>query len=540
MRKQYFRASLVTKKMKTHYSLVAAFFFLSFIIFSQPAFADNSDSSHLVVQTKQGKVRGTVDQNISVWRGIRYAKAPMGDLRFRAPQPVDSWTDVKETTTYGFDAPQIKNRLASDGPSAEDCLFLNIWSPAADGKKRPVMFWIHGGGFVIGSGSNPLYDGKNLANKGDVVVVTINYRLGPLGFLYFKDAGANKLGFENNLGIRDQIAALQWVKENIAAFGGDPGQVTIFGESAGGTSVETLLAAHAAKGLFKGAIAESGPPALVWNPEVANTFTQKFFSILGIHPDSLQALKKVPVDTMIEAAETLLRYMVANTNYKVFTPTIDGDVLTTDIFKCMKPDPESNVALMLGTNMNESTMFASRKLKMAPRNSKELEKYFDDVAKDSKGKVTSAYAGYPKKKAVLDILTDAVFRIPNIRLAECRSQFAPVYMYRFEWSSFLLNASGLKSFHGLEIPFVFGNSGGRIGKILKLIATKKLIARLSGEMQQSWINFARYGNPNGIGTETWKRYNTTERPTMIFNKESKLAQDPDAKQRAAWDGVSYY
>ncbi len=503
--------------------------------------ANQSDSSSLIVQTKQGKVRGTFDNDMAVWRGIRYAKAPAGDLRFRVPQPVENWTGVKDAVAFGPVAPQSESNLGTKGAQSEDCLLLNIWSPAADGKKRPVMFWIHGGGFEIGSGSSDLYYGANLAKKGDVVVVTINYRLGPLGFLYFKNAGNNNHQFENNLGIRDQIAALQWVKENIAAFGGDPAQVTIFGESAGGTSVQTLLATRVAQGLFKGAISESGPPAILWSPEIGEKITNKYCSILRINPDSLQLLKNVPVDTLKEAQEILRKYMVAETNEKVFSPTIDGDILTGDIFKCMKPEIGGKVALMIGTNMNESTMFASKRLKMAPRTSKELEKYFDAVTtKEEKEKVLAAYSNYPRKSGVTDILTDAIFRVPAIRLAECRSTYSSVYMYRFEWTSFALNVSGLKSFHGLEIPFVFGNEQGKLGGFLKVIATQKLIARLSGEMQQAWINFARYGNPNGTGAETWKPYSAADRSTMIFNKKSHVVQDPNGTQRAAWQGVKYY
>jgi para-nitrobenzyl esterase len=385
-----------------------------------------------------------------------------------------------------------------------------------------------------------LYRGTQLAKNGDVVVVTINYRLGPFGFLYFEKTGAANHGLENNLGIRDQIAALQWVKENIAAFGGDPAQVTIFGESAGGTSVETLLATPSAKGLFKGAIAESGPPAIVWQPAVAQGITNKYCALLNISPDSIYLLKTMPLDTLKAAEDKLLEYMVAETNEKVFAPSVDGQVLTNDIFKCMKPDPSNEVALMIGTNHDEITMFASKKLKMAPRDAKGLDKYFDEVAKESKPKVLAGYENYPRRSAVMDILTDAVFRIPAIRLAECRSMYSPVYMYRFEWSSFLLNLAGYKSFHGLEIPFVFGNTDGKVGKLLRVLATKKLITRLSGEMQQRWINFARYGNPNGKETETWKKYDLSERATMIFDKKTRVSNDPDGKQRAAWDGVSYY
>jgi len=513
---------------------VSLFFPMFFLSLGAFAANDNIAQPQLVVETKQGKVRGTTDKGISVWRGIRYAEAE----RFKVPQTPKAWTGVKDAVEFGAIAPQSASNLAADGPRSEDCLFLNIWSPAADGKKRPVMFWIHGGGFVIGAGSGDLYYGANLAKKGDVVVVTINYRLGPLGFLYFNE---NKYGFENNLGIRDQIAALQWVKENIAAFGGDPDQVTIFGESAGGTSVETLLSIKPAKGLFKRAIAQSGPPAILWSPVVADSLTQKFMSILHIHKDSIQLLKNIPVDTLIAAEDELLAYMTAHMNEKVFSPTIDGKFLTDDIFKCQKPDLNGNVELMLGTNRNESTMFASKRLKMAPRTSAELEKYFDAVTTvENKQKVTSAYGSYPRKNGVLDILTDAVFRIPVIRLAECHSMYAPVYMYRFEWTSFALNLSGYKSFHGLEIPFVFGNTEGKLGGLLKYIASKKLTKRLTNEMQTAWLNFARYGNPNGTGEANWKPYIAPERATMIFEKKSHVKNDPDGLQREAWTGVVYY
>ncbi len=501
---------------------------------------DNIKPAGALVETKQGKLQGVEDKGVSVWRGIPYAKAPVGELRFRAPQAPEKWEGVKTATAFGPVAPQMSSNLTSKyAEQSEDCLSLNIWSPAADGKKRPVMFWIHGGGFVIGAGSADLYDGAYMAKNGDVVVVTINYRLGPIGFLYFKDT-KNKQ-FENNLGIRDQIAALKWVRENIAAFGGDPEQITIFGESAGGTSVEILLSTPSAKGMFSKAIIQSGPPAIIWSPEIGESVTNKYLSLLHISPDSLHLLKAIPLDTLKVAEDALLDYMVKETNQKVFSPTVDGDILTGDIFKCMKPALGGEVPVMIGTNKHEATMFASKKLAMAPRTSKGLEKYFDEVTNEkSKKQVLASYPKYPKTSAVIDVLTDAIFRIPAVRLAECRSTYAPVYMYRFEWSSFALNIAGLKSFHGLELPFVFHCTEGKTGKLLKLICTKKTIKRLSGQMQQSWVNFARYGNPNGTGQQTWKPYTANERNTMIFNRKSELVLDPDGTQRKAWEGVSYY
>ena len=205
------------------------------------------DTNALIAHTPLGKLRGAKVKDVYVWKGIRYAQAPVGDMRFKAPVPVQAWTGTQDALAFGAVAPQQESSIAGKEPQAEDCLYLNVWSPGADAKKRPVMVWIHGGGFVIGSGSSQMYEGTQMATNGDVVIVTINYRLGPLGFLYFNEE-QRKQGFENNLGIKDQIAALKWVQQNIAAFGGDPAQVTIFGESAGGTSVQTLLASPMAKG----------------------------------------------------------------------------------------------------------------------------------------------------------------------------------------------------------------------------------------------------------------------------------------------------
>jgi para-nitrobenzyl esterase len=510
------------------------------------AWANKDKSSEAVsvysaVTLKQGSVKGAVANGIHSWKGIRYAQPPVGELRFKPPVALPPSTTVTDALVFGGSSLQMPSKFLGDENVSEDCLYLNIWSPAPDNKKRPVMVWIHGGGFVVGSGSSALYDGANLAKNGDVVVVTINYRLGVLGFLYFDKNGKSVDGFENNLGIRDQIAALQWVKENIAAFGGDPEKVTIFGESAGGTSVQTLLATPAAKGLFTGAIAESGPAAILWQPEVACHLTNKFLELLHISADSMHLLKAVPADKLVETQEELMRYMIEKTTQKVFSPTIDGQFVTNDIFTCLNPKQSGDVALLIGTNKDESTMFASRRLRMVPSNAKALEKEFLClISPEQQKRITSAYTAYPRKRGVLDLLTDAVFRMPAVRVADCQSVHSPVYMYRFEWNSFLLKLAGLRSFHGLEIPFVFGNNEGRNGKLLRLIASKKRIKSLTGQIQQSWINFAHYRSPNKPDTNNWKAYDSKERATMIFDKKSRLVMDPDANIRQAWEGVYYY
>lgn len=495
-----------------------------------------ADSSALLAHTPLGNLRGAMAKGIVVWKGIQYATAP----RFMAPVPAKAWQGTKDALSFGPIAPQQQNGISGTEPNNEECLYLNVWSPAADGRQRPVMVWIHGGGFVIGSGSSAMYNGTEMAKNGDVVIVTINYRLGPLGFLYFNDE-QRKAGFENNLGIKDQIAALQWVKQNIAAFGGNPNQVTIFGESAGGTSVQTLMASPKAQGLFHKAIVQSGPSGIIWKPESATVITNKYLSLLGLKPTEFEKLKSMPLDSIRLAEDALIDWMVAELNDKVFCPTIDGDLLPSDIFSCVKK--HSTIPLMIGTNLNESTIFASKQLHMMPNNAKDFEKYFEQVNPDSakRAQVTMAYKAYPRKKAVLDILTDAVFRVPAIRLAECHLNDAPVYMYRFDWTSAGLNMIGLRSFHGLEIPFVFGAIDEGRGKLLKVIATKKTRTRIISQMQGAWLNFAKYGNPNGNGSNlNWKPYTLTDRNTMIFNKKTQLVADPAGVERKAWEGVVYY
>lgn len=500
------------------------------------------DTNALIAHTPLGKLRGAKVKEVYVWKGIRYAQAPVGDMRFKAPVPVKAWTGTQDALTFGAVAPQQESSIAGKEPQSEDCLYLNVWSPGADAKKRPVMVWLHGGGFIIGSGSSQMYEGTQMATNGDVVIVTINYRLGPLGFLYFNDE-QRKQGFENNLGIKDQMAALEWVQQNIAAFGGDPAQVTIFGESAGGTSVQTLLASPMAKGLFSKAIVQSGPAGIIWKPQSATVITEKYMSLLGLKPTELAKLKTIPTDTLVAAEEKLVDYMVSELNDKVFCPTVDGEVLPHDLFTCVKNS--GNIPLLIGTNLNESSIFASNALKMMPKDAKGFEQYFATVNPDSalRKKVTASYPAYPRKRAVLNLLTDAVFRIPAIRLAECHLSHAPVYMYRFEWSSPSLNMIGLRSFHGLEIPFVFGAIDEGRGKLLKIIATKRTRTRMIGQIQGAWLNFAKYGNPNGkdgTGGLGWQPYTTTNRHTMIFNKKTKQLSDPNATERQAWDGVVYY
>ena len=516
-------------------------FFLLFLVASNTINATSVDTSQLTVKTKQGMVKGMTNQNICIWKGIRYAKAPSGELRFREPQSPDSWTGVKDATVFGPVAPQMKKILIGNEPQGEDCLSLNVWSPGADAKKRPVMVWIHGGGFVGGSGSSDMYDATSIAQRGDVVVVTINYRLGPTGFLYFKDMPGSAGKFEDNLGIKDQVAALKWVKENIAAFGGDPDAVTIFGESAGGISVETLMAVPAAKGLFKRAIVESGPAGDVWTPKMATRVTTLYLQQLGLTPDSLYKLKLLPIDTLNSAMRRLMQVLIADPSLpKTFAPTVDGGFLPHDLMTAIKNGQSNGVDLLIGTNKNEANLFAMKKLNMLPITEEQMKPYLNRFSPAMQKQITSAYKDYPSRDGILELLTDGIFTMPSVKFAELQSAQANTYMYRFDWTSKPLTWVGLKSCHGLEIPFVFNTFNTKMGKKILFLSNNKKIHQISDQMQQAWVNFARTGNPNAAGKEDWKKYEPDTRTTLIYDKKGYICQDPKSTQRQAWADLNIF
>jgi len=508
---------------------------------SAVTFASGIDSSSLVVSTKQGLLRGVAADSVYAWKGIPYAKAPIGDLRFRAPQPPVSWQGVRDASKMGNVAPQNRRATNEANKRNEDCLSLNIWSPAADGRKRPVMFWIHGGGFLVGSGSAPMYDGTNLSKNGNVVVVNINYRLGALGFLYFNDIKGKQTGFDDNLGIRDQVAALQWVHDNIATFGGDPDAVTIFGESAGAISVLTLMEIPSAHGLFKRAIAESGPPEALMTPKVGTEMTLRYLKLLGISPDSLQQLKAVNADTFVSAMDRLVTQLMHEpTTVKLLSPVVDGDFIPADLMSAIQSGRATGIDLMIGTNKDEATLLSLKKIGLTPRNAVELKPYLAGMTSDARKNLIATYKHYPHKTGINAMTTDGVFAMPAIRLSEMQTQFASTYMYRFDWSSFALDLVGLKACHGAELPFVFGTLDKSPGKYFTIMSNKKRNWRLSKQIQQSWVNFARYGNPDPGGQKAWGKYNSTGRTTMIFDKVTHMSTDPKSIQRIAWTGLSIF
>src|SRR5438132_925558 len=414
-----------------------------------------------IVETTTGSVQGRVKDGICDFRGIPYAAPPVGELRFRPPQPVEPWTGVRDATRFGPMAPQNMGAMeqmfgAPPQPMDEDCLTLNVWTPACDDGKRPVMVWIHGGAFLFGTGATPWYDGRSFA-RDDVVLVTINYRLGAFGFLHVDGQGNN--------GILDQVAALEWVRDNIAAFGGDPGNVTAFGESAGAMSVGTLLGLPAAKGLFVKAIPQSGAAHHGKPADQADDVAREFLAEVGVEPgaDALERLRAVPVENLLAAqANVVMRRLPGGLP---FTPVVDGVVLPEAPIDAIGKGQAAGVTVLIGTTREEWKLFALLDPSVARLDDAGLARRVANLIADPDraSAVVESYrsrrpgAGIPD--LAVDLGTDEVFRMPAVRLAERQSGLGnDVYMYRFDFATPAWGGQ-LGACHALEIPFVFACLG---------------------------------------------------------------------------------
>ena len=486
----------------------------------------------IIVESAYGKVEGERIGDINVWKGIPYAKPPVGPLRFRAPEPIEAWDGVRDATEFGPIAPQVPsevmNFLGTEMETAnEDCLYLNVWSPGADDKRRPVMVWIHGGAFAAGSGSSPMYDGTSFAVEGDVVVVTINYRLGVFGFLHVGEAGGEDFAGSGNCGIQDQVAALRWVQENIEKFGGDPDRVTVFGESAGAMSIGVLLAFPSAKGLFHQAILQSGAAANIHNAEIAEKVASRLLAALDIGPDDLGKLRDIPAEQLIKTA-ALLPYMS-------LVPVIDGVTLPKHPEQALAEGAASGIPVLIGTNKDEYRLFSYFDPRWKNEDEKEILSIFEQTFGLGWAGISQQLPENEKlNQDIYDgLLTMSVFTAPAIRLAERQvKQGASVWMYRFDWESPVLEG-GLKACHALEIPFVW-NTVKKPG-VEKLTGDALEREKLARDMQQAWIHFAKSGNPNTQELPDWPAYELEQRGVLIFNNEYTVVQDPNSEERKNWE-----
>jgi para-nitrobenzyl esterase len=520
-----------------------------------PALPVDSDVDPLVVQAASGAVRGTLREGFRSWRGIPYAEPPVGPLRFRSPRPPEPWTGVRDTIDYGHAAPQHENKAISlpEGVTqSEDCLTLNVLAPAATadppGPLKPVMVWIHGGAYFAGSSAQPLFDGTHLVANGDVVYVGVNYRLGALGFLDFSSLGSDDAPFDTNLGLRDILAALHWVRQNIAAFGGDPGNVTLFGESAGAGCVTTLLTSPAAEGLFHRAIAESSPATSVYSAERAAGVARRFLALAGVPENEPQRLRELPVATLNQAAFDLVGAVSAETpGTLAIAPVVDGDIVPVHPIDAYRAGTQLAVPLVIGTNHDEASLFKLMKSPLMPITSVSVHAMFEEIAAErpdlvgAEARIEGAYPRFPSHQTPADLSRDAGFRMPSIWLAAAHSRVAPTRMYRFDHSPPLLKLLGIGATHGAELAYVFGNL-----KIAKKDFSFDLgglaeARRVSAVLQRRWIAFATTGEPDGAtdapraaDAPDWPLYDESTRSTLVIDHGETVVGDPDAVIRAAW------
>jgi len=480
-----------------------------------------------VVETAAGKIRGLMIDKVNAFKGIRYGASTAGTNRFMPAVKPKSWTGVQDVFEWGQEAPQGPHteipEVASTIPKltvGEDCLALNVWTNSLTGK-RPVMVWLHGGGFASGNGCYTMYDGANLARKHDIVAITINHRLNAFGYLYLAGIGGEKYAQSSNLGQMDIIAALQWVKENISKFGGDPNNVTIFGQSGGAGKVSTLMAMPAAKGLFHRAIIQSGAALRGTSKETATKNAEAFMA--KVSAKTVDQLQAMPMDTLIQAA--------TGGGVGGFGPVVDGKTLIEGPFDPTAPSLSADVPVLIGSTEYEVTFFPNTRYD--PLDDAGLRNAFKQTLRTEDADADKVVAAYKKGRPGLTnldynlILASDNFRTGVVTEAERKSmQKAPVYMYYFTWQS-PVSGGKLKSFHTLEIPFVMAN----VDEAKGMTGNGEDRYTLQDRMSTAWTTFARTGNPNHKGLPNWPAFDTTTRATMVLNKECKVVNDPNGQER---------
>lgn len=492
-----------------------------------------------IVQTTHGSLRGAIVDDHVAFKGIPYAAPPVGSLRFAAPRPLEPWTGTRDAREFGPVAPQdplVPPPYRAVAPESEDCLSLNVYTPALDGGRRPVLFWIHGGGFSHGAGSQPTYDGGPLVERGDVVVVTINYRLGALGYLHLGGVGGDQWGATTNAGSRDQVAALQWVHDNIAAFGGDPDNVTIFGQSAGGVAVSVLLAMPAARGLFAKAIAQSGTAARLGGLELGEAIATRYLEALGIPDGAEDALRSILWEEMVRAQGPR----------GALSPIVDGDSLPVAPMEAIEAGHLADIPLMLGTTRDEQKLYVATAPR-EPLSDAALEAQVETVlprrAQGRAAEVVDLYRASRAERGLpadnLDLIdavgTTSRFRLPALRVAEASSRHQPkTFLYEFDYTSPARGGS-MGACHGLEVPFVFG-AIGRNGDD-RLTGSGPAVERLQHQMMDAWIAFARTGDPAHEGIGAWPAYEPSERHTMVFDLACGSQAAPFEEERSIWESM---
>jgi len=497
-----------------------------------------------IVETTSGPVDGVDDGGVARWLGIPYAAAPVGARRWCAPVSPTPWTEPRPATAYGAAAPQVASPLIAMSPGVgfdEDCLTLNVWASSSigPGDARPVLFWVHGGAYVFGSSAQTVYDGRALAASGQVVLVTVNYRLGALGFL---DLSAWDPEADANPALRDLLLALAWVRDNIAGFGGDPSQVTLWGESAGGGLVSTLLAVPSAAGLAHRAIVHSSPATSVYGSARARSVAERLFEAAGLETGDVAGLRALPADRLVELGMLVLRDVpTADPGTLAFAPVVDGDLLREHPVAAIRAGRGHPIPLLIGTNRDEASMFKHMSSPLMPIDADAIERMFAAIAAEhpdltlpDRAQVMSAYSGLRPSAIGMGIAGDIGFRMPTIWLAEGQARVAPVHLYRFDWATPMLTLLGIGATHATELPYVFGNLDGGPKDITFRLGGRHRGSRIADRMQARWLAYAVDGDPNAPGLPEWPAYAPEARATLVIDAADRIVDDLDRQRREAW------
>jgi len=507
-----------------------------------------ADGDSVTATTSAGAVRGVVREGINLFKGIPYGDTTAGKNRFMPPKPPVPWTGTRDALAYGPTAPQTVGAADAPGRPArarlpeegEDCLVLNVFTPAlSGGRSRPVMVWLHGGGFASGSGSTPILDGANLARSGDVVVVTINHRLNVFGFSYLGDAAGSDFALSGGAGMLDIVAALHWVRDNIDRFGGEPKLVTIFGQSGGGRKVATLMAMPEAKGLFHRAIIESGAVLRLTERKDAVRATDLLLAELGLDKGRARELQNVPMDRLLAANAAVNAKlpsrepgMVAN------SPTVDGRAIPNHPWDPAAPTLSTDIPLLIGYARTEETFYDRPTPETLALDDAGLKLRAEKRIGGDPGRIIEVYRKAHPGATPWDlwilIATDHPRGTYSRELAKRKAvqAGAPAFAYRFDWET-PEGGGHMRSPHTVEIPFVFNN----IKIAGPLISRMPEAHALAGKVSAAWVAFARTGNPNTAGLPKWPAYSAASRDTMLFNNDSRVVQDPDREPRLAMEQV---
>ncbi len=507
-------------------------------------------------ETTVGQVRGAIIDGVVAFKCIPYGAPTSGTGRFMPPRRPTPWAGVRDALDYTGHAPQqglrapTRPELADfsgppdTSPESEDCLTLNVWSPGLDASKRPVMVWFHGGAFAYGTANVARLHGSRLANRGDVVVVTVNQRLNIFGFLDLSAVGGTDFTTSGNAGTLDMIAALEWVRDNIDRFGGDPGNVTVFGELGGGGKVCTLLAMPSARGLFHRAIVQSGAAVRLRERDRATKLTDAVLKVLGLTGNDIRTLQSLPMAQLLAAVEPAQKAIGPAPqplfDRYPFGPVVDGTIVPRHPFDQSAPDVAVDVPLLIGDMKDEMASFLARDDKVWHRTltEQELRERVAPVADEHTDRVIEAYRrlypGMNPAERLIATLTDANFRIRSLIVADhkARQAGAPVYMYSFEWET-PVRGGRLKAPHALDVPFTFDtidltNATDRSAAAHKLAAT----------MSATWAAFARAGVPDNAAIPHWPMYDVTTRATMMLDAECRIENDPRGETRQLWQAIT--